>query len=227
MSRLMTWLTAVLLAAPAMPEPLACPVAGPPITVTAIKAERAVHLCHVARAARDRLAACHLPQTAPIDIRIVTELPARHEKCMGLYNCDTKVIEILDLAGLRARVAPSSAFARIPPDALQDSLVAHEMAHALIDQRLGSNSGPLVLNEYIAYAMQLDAMATPVRRALLATRDIKPPVPPDALNEMILLMAPDVFAIFAWHHFREAGHGCALIGQLLNGAPGPFPDMIP
>jgi hypothetical protein len=227
MSRLKTWLTAALLAGPAISEPLACPGPGPTITVTAGTTDHAVHLCSVARAARSRLAACHMPQTAPIDIRIVTELPAQHAKCMGLYHCDTEIIEILDLAGLRRSVSPSSAFARIPPEALQDSLVAHEMVHALIHQRLGADSGPPVQNEYIAYAMQLDLMSDPARQALLAARDIKAPIPPEGLNEIILLMAPDVFAIFSWHHFRQEGHGCTLIGKLLDGAPGPFPNISP
>jgi hypothetical protein len=210
-----------------MSEPLLCPGPEPAITVTAHTAGRAAHLCRVAQAARDRLAACHLPQSAPLDIRIVPALPEQHELCIGLYNCDTKVIEILDLAGLRQRVAPTSAFARLPPDALQDSLIAHEMTHALIHQRLGSNSGRLVLNEYIAYAMQLDLMSEPARAALLSSREIRAPIPPDALNEMILMMAPDVFAIFAWHHFQQAGNGCALVGRLLDGARGPFPRAPP
>ncbi|MBU3260230.1 hypothetical protein KPG71_09425 [Roseovarius sp. PS-C2] len=222
------WLAVTLLflsVAPARPDTvLTC--AGGDITVTAPTADSAQHVCDVARIARPQLQACHLPQTAPLRITVTDTLPPQHDRCLGLYDCREDVIGVLDTDALRQRVPPSSAFARLPPDILHDSLIVHEMTHALIFQKLGQDSGGLAANEYMAYAMQVEFLPEAMRQRFLATRSHTQPVTDDSINDLILKMAPDFFAIFAWQHFRQPDHGCALFDRLLTGSD-PFQKPEP
>ena len=79
-------------------------------------------------------------------------LSIRFATCLAAYDCDYDRIRIVvrnDYAGL---VEPEDPYARFPADVMVETLLIHEITHALIDQNAEAKQVPLVDHEYIAAA---------------------------------------------------------------------------
>jgi len=185
--------------------------------VTGADPDLAGHVCTVVERALEQLAQCHLAQKDPLSIKIVDGFSDDMPGCVGIFDCANDRIEILKPDAMGSTLEDNRRFSRLPLMSLFDSVVAHEMTHALVYQNLGEDSGSWAQNEYMAYAMQM-AFLSPEDRALFMqgfTTDR--PGSLGGINILIMLMAPDAFAAEVWLHFSAKGNGCDFMGQLLSG----------
>jgi hypothetical protein len=202
-------------AAAALAEPVACP--DPLLAVAGTDPDTATRLCETAVAAKAHLAECGLVQTRPLTIEVTPEIDGPADHCAGLYICGSDRIRIIPPSAVADTVPVGSAFATIEAETFHDSLVVHEMAHALMDRIECPERRCAADLEYVAYAMQIGSLPPAERDALMAFRDIERPVPAERLNDFLLWMRPDLFALHAWAHFDDPGTGCAFVADLLNG----------
>lgn len=173
--------------------------------------------CLAAEHAKELLSECGIVQKAAIEIQITEDITSLAPHCMAEYDCATGRIEILSPQQLEQRLVPDTTFSLLPPDALFDSLIVHEMTHALLDQTECAADVCRVDHEYLAYAMQLQSLSPEHRALLVEGRRSRQPVDIEEINPMILAMAPDFFAARAWVHFSAPENGCAIVDALLDG----------
>ena len=185
--------------------------------VTAADPDLAGHVCTVVDRALDQLAQCHLSQKAPLTINIVDGFKDDRPGCVGIFDCANNRIEILKPEVMGKSLEDNRRFSRLPLMSLFDSVVAHEMTHALLDQNLGEDSGNWTENEYMAYAMQMAFLSSEDRALFMQGFTTDRPGSLAGINILIMLLAPDAFAAEVWLHFSAKGNGCNFIGQLLSG----------
>jgi hypothetical protein len=174
-------------------------------------------VCEVVARARPDLAACHLHQSDPLVIRVVARITHPVDSCMAQYDCRARTIAVTSPATLPEVLTADSIWARIAPDALFDSLIVHELAHAFIDQAECRGIACLAEDEYIAYALQIDSLAPADRAAVMAGHRITDAADTGRLNDFIVLAGPNHFAQAAWLHFSLPGNGCAFVQKLIDG----------
>jgi len=212
--------------APLLAEGAPCTDAGLLLVEDATDEERA-QICDVVRRARPRLAECHLRQSRALTIRVVDRIAHPFESCMAQYDCREKVISVTDPEKLPEMLATDSIWRRIAPAALFDSLIVHELAHAFLDQTECLPMPCLADQEYIGYALQIDALDEADRAAILAGNRIGDPADTGRLNDFMALAGPNHFAQAAWLHFSLPGNGCAFVGELVDGTVSLSVGLIP
>ncbi|MBO6626728.1 MAG: hypothetical protein JJ938_17785 [Roseicyclus sp.] len=198
------------LAAPLIAETVDC--ANTQVRVENAGSDAAL-ICGLVAEATDQLASCALTVPEPLTISIVPEL---EEYCLGIYHCGEGLIEILPRDAYSGRLRPeeAGAFHGVSTDAFYASILRHELAHAALDSMPCPFGTCLVGQEYVAYTMQVRFLPEADRAIFEAAALQDGPISRDALNPIILMMAPDVFARRAWQHLTERNDPCALIGQI-------------
>ena len=190
----------------------------PMIIVEALDKGLAERICRVAVAAKAYHETCHLKQSRPVTIAVVDELlTGRQSGFISLYRPQKDRIELTHPNDVTHNLSKDSVYRNLQPDHLYDSLIVHEMTHALLAKTyLGLQLG-IAGHEYIAYALQLELMPAKTRQILL---DAYPPrfeLEFGAFDETYLARAPVRFATNAWRHFSMAGHGCTFIQKIIEG----------
>lgn len=175
-------------------------------------------VCRATLKARQFLAAC--------GIRPLQTLSARVEKQISLpsglpafayYDVPQRMVIIRDQAHFKAQIPVGSAFDRLPESELYNSLIAHEIAHAISFQHLTGSTPSRVGLEYIAAVTQVSCMHDSTRRLLLAAFPRHDRVELDSLNIFSLHAAPQWFTANAYRHFSETPDGCRLLRDILSG----------
>lgn len=179
--------------------------------------ELSEHICKVVDRAATQLAQCHLPLKAPLTIRLVDGFDGDRVGCVGIFDCSDEHIEILKPDVMSGALADNRRFSRLPLMSLFDSVIAHEMTHALVFQNLGIDSGSWAQNEYMAYAMQLAFLPPEDRALFMQGFTTERPGSLAGVNVLLMLLAPDAFAAEVWLHFSAKGNGCDFMGKLLSG----------
>ncbi|WGW02990.1 DUF6639 family protein [Tropicibacter oceani] len=208
-----------LIATAPMAQPLLCD--NGLVSVQAGSPALAQTICTHSDAALAQFRACALPDPAPVLIETVETLD---HSCIGLFHCGENWIEVLSPSALETERLKQSLFAHIPTDRLFASVIQHEMAHALFDTVPCPHASCLATTEYFAYTQQIAGLTEQDRAPIAARSHFPEPVSREALNAMILLMAPDVFARKAWAHFTARGEACAVWQDMMDG--GMFLDRL-
>ncbi|KAA9008235.1 hypothetical protein [Histidinibacterium aquaticum] len=194
-------------------EPVACP-GGRVFTEGA--GDDAETICAHAARATEQLKSFDLSVPAPVTISVLPEL---EDHCLGVYHCGTGRIDILAPAAyevLRER-GEASAFATVSDDAFFESVIRHEMTHAALDSLPCPFEACPVGQEYIAYTMQVWFLPEVDRIAFEEAKPGDEPISRDMLSEVMLLMAPELFAHRAWLHLQDRKDPYAFIGQIARG----------
>lgn len=203
---------ALVLATPGQATELTC--ADPWVRVSAVDSALARATCDIATRALVGLDACNVRLGSMVEIVVKDHLP---DDCMGLYHCGTNRIDVLAPSTLEDHRRDDSIFVAIPNEAYFASIVTHELAHAAFDDVPCLEGTCMATSEYVAYAMQINALPIDLR-ATVATRDPgAPPIARDDLSPMLALFAPDIFAVKAWLHFSQRPDPCAYMGQIMEG----------
>ena len=135
----------------------------------------------------------------------------------GCFDAGGNVIRILDYAGCSEAAAKNEAYALLPADEFYKSIVIHEVAHQVFRHNLGKRKLSHAAHEYVAYAVQISLMPKAVRNRFLAPIRRSPPSDLSPFGDMLLLMAPKVFAAMAYDHFSVPGNACEALHGLIKG----------
>ena len=189
--------------------------AHPAITVAAQDASLVAEVCAVVDRTLPRLAACGLDPHHPV--RIAVSDSAAIPGLMAHYGIRSDQIVVRSPGRLTTVLGADSLYRLLPVRDLFDSILAHELTHAFFVETPCGQSTCIAAHEYIASAMQLDALPPASRDLLLnAHAPGRPPVLED-FTDAALKGDPETFAIDAWRHFRQPGNGCAFLRALVDG----------
>lgn len=171
-------------------------------------------MCDAADAARRVLNTYDIAFPEPLDIVTV---PGFSVNCVGVYHCGENRIELLSLNALAKARSEKSIFQPLTTPDYFASIILHEMVHAAYDGVDCAHEFCGVTSEYLAYALQLDALAPDMRAHVTQATDPDAPVGTDELNVVILMMTPDKFALKAWRHFSQQVDMTAFVADIMDG----------
>jgi hypothetical protein len=216
--RLPTVQTALMLvlAWPAQAELVFCD--GVDVSVIASNAEDARLTCAAAARARALFETCNVPTiTRPLTIEVIEDTDAIDAGCFGLYHCGQDRIEVLAPATMADKRQKDGFLATLPGDRFFQSIVAHELTHAAIEDAPCPFTACLIGNEYVAYVMQIMSWTQEQRRRLAAHAGLDRQISRDELNPALYFLAPERFAVKAWMHFTQRDDPCGFLGQVVDG----------
>lgn len=192
-----------------------CPASsdGAPPTELAL-AER---VCRVLERFDQQLADCSLGPLNGITFRIVKSLPAERGDPLATYDASSDLILLMPPGAVEQALTARSAYRGVPPAALYDSLIVHELAHAYVARVVPRNAQYPMAQEYVSYVFQFDSMPAPVRRLLLERLPQAGPVQMNELNLFVAQAAPLRFGVKAWRHFTQPDGGCGTLQRVLRG----------
>lgn len=212
--RLINW-GFLILASAAYAEPLPCD--NPLILVDSEYPVLHKRVCAAVSVALPKLEACYLKQNRPIEFGFGDEISQAGISCLGLYHRGEDRIDLLTPEGFGQAHLQSEFCDSMTMDEHYDSIVVHELTHALLDQSPWQSVARRVDHEYIAYAMQIENMIEPSRGLFIANIGLNGPIEVGYLNEFTLDISPSMFAATAWLHFSSPGNGCEFVGQIVRG----------
>lgn len=194
---------------------LAC--SNPMFSVETSEPGMAAHICTVATAAAERLAACHIPQRDALKLHIVDRIIHADISLLGIYRPGDRALEVTSPAHLATVIDPGHIYSLIPVLELFDSLIYHELTHALLDQRSAGQIQRYANHEYMAYSIQMEALSPASRQMIIGAAGGASQISSEQLNSFIALAEPITFAAWSWQHFSEPQNGCDFFKQLITG----------
>lgn len=138
--------------------------------------------------------------------------------CLGTYDRADDVVRVIapeDLSGATAAEPPYSLF---PPDVLLEALIAHELAHAILEQSGEGRELALVDHEYVAGVMEIETLDPQWREVYIAAAPVALPPKVGLISAMIYGFAPRKFAVNAWQFFQSEPDGCDGIRRIAEGS---------
>ena len=188
----------------------------PKITVAADDANTARTVCTLASETDTRLLSLGLQLSEPIQIEITSALEAPQDVCVALYNPQRKKIQVLPLECLGDQHGRAITFPGMDAETYFESLIIHEMVHAYIDQ---TPKGPFLTTlaqEYLAYAIQIDALPESIRDVVIAKAAIEELVNFRDIRKSTLDQSPVRFSVLSWLHFKEAGGDAVMVNRVVE-----------
>jgi hypothetical protein len=213
----MALLVAPLFGRGALAEVLPVPCDDADITVQADTREEALSVCRTVQAALPMLEQCHMPVRQSVRITVVGELPNAASTCLGYFQGDERAIYIRPAQAMAASIDPDSAFRGIDADLFFESILVHELGHALFQQNATAGAVCSANHEYVAHAMQMAWLPDEARAQIVSGYVVAPPVDAMRLNRLVLAMAPDRYTALVWQHFAQPEHRCDFVRRLLVG----------
>jgi hypothetical protein len=157
---------------------------------------------------------CEVSLSTPIAIHIRDHIA---NDCFGLFHCGQARIDVLSPDAIAAMRNPDGLFATIPLKQMFDSIVVHELTHALYDATPCPSESCIATAEYLAYALQIASLPDTTRAAVAAGIAEGREVQRESISGIMYLFAPDNFALNAWGHYSQVPDQCAHIRDILDG----------
>ncbi|MFD0982823.1 hypothetical protein [Tropicimonas aquimaris] len=192
-------------------DPVPCP--DPMLRVDAPGQAVLERVCHAASAARDAASVCALAQIEPIEILLVDTPAHPVKRCLAI--CEGNRIEIVRPELLIEKLQSDDPYAVLSGAIVFNSLLRHEMAHALLQQALKERDVQLVDHEFVAAALEFAGMPLQYRERLLDETSADWEATRDNINIFVYSFAPREFAATSWRYFEE--NGCMPIEGIIQG----------
>ena len=186
-------------------------------TVEAETTAEAQAVCKLVSDALPQLQDCHMPVKLPVKIIVSDEMRGVGPRCLGYYQCESSEIYVRSAEGMAQSIDPEGAYSQIETDVFFESIVVHELAHALFQQNACVSAVCADNHEYVGHAMQMVWLPEDARAQIVQEYAQEPPIDPMLLNGFIAAMAPDRYAALVWQHFSEPENGCNFVQRLLIG----------
>lgn len=189
-------------------------------------------ICNAAGKAESFFDRCGLAPKTPYMISVKAEIENIYgSKSFGNYNPSTGIVSVLSYAAavfLSTEIPADEktvVYRKIPPLDLYQSIVAHEVGHAIVHRHFDVPASILIY-EYTGYALQISLMSSGARNILLREFRNKPNYPDEIFNDLTLSISPMFFAVAAYKHFMRPENGCGFVKGLLKGTV-RFPQILP
>ena len=206
----------VMQSAPTRADTSTCPGTG--ITVIADDSLDIDEVCLGATEAIAFLNANDLDTDISLQIHLVPHIPeCRTKNAFGCYNKKSRRAYVLPLWACCSETGDVEVFGLPMDRELYQSLVAHEVAHAIVNDSFKFADPSWIAHEYIAHVTQIATLPQEHRDRIMA---LYPNVGFERLtqiNPMILLMEPGIFSVQSYGHYQKPENGKAFVQQLLSG----------
>ena len=142
----------------------------------------------------------------------------RSYSAYGSYDSRSDRVRVMSPAAIEQTVEQPRMYGQPLDEAHYLGVVAHEVAHALMDQN--SRVLPLPIGaaaqEYLANVAQLAALPEAHRQRVIAAAGVGPWESGDVISNVYMAMAPDRFAVKSYLHFIQLPDRAAFIQKLLG-----------
>lgn len=207
---------AVFTPEPVWSDPVEC--GDSMVTVLGSTIENAERVCRAVDNSKGLFESCGLRQTQPLRVEVVEAVThGAGASVLAVYRYSDEIVQVTALESLSSAIVADSPYSRLPVADVFDSLIVHELAHALLFQTMGDKQPCLAAHEYVAHTMQLAAMPRTTRKILLDLYPRTQAVDLDELNDVCYGLAPLRFGVDAWRHFTMPEHGCAFVREIISG----------
>jgi len=186
------------------------------VSVSHAEPAAAVTACAAVRDALAFMAAHGFETDLAFLVEVVEEPRVPHT--YGSYDRRGIRIEVLSQSACRRRGGGRLFGLQLDP-ALYRSIIVHEVAH-LVARFNGEDAlRDVAGQEYIAFTVQLGTLPEPLLERVLSRYDQPAFARETEITALLHALSPEVFAVKAWRHFRQPGHGAAFYRYLLTRPP--------
>ncbi len=179
--------------------------------------------CAGARASLEFLAALDIQRATPVQLdfsdQVMLDLGGYRFQVLGHYDSASDRIRMSSYDAHARLQAEAPTFPIAFGSAFHRSVIAHEAAHAIIDEHFADDLPPVTAHEYVAYVVQFATMPRALRDAILGHYPHEGFAAASEMHPMLYAMGPDVFAIKSWRHHQQAG--AAFMHGLFDGSIKP------
>lgn len=153
-----------------------------------------------------------------LSIEVVPALPTLYGASpLGSYDAVAGRIQVLAYERC-ATVGPDKLLFDQPlGQDLYRSLVAHEVAHSVVQANYSGDGPQVVPQEYIAYTTQFAVMSPELRATILDSSRISAFAGEHQMSATLFFLDPPSFGIAAYRHFRNQPDGRPFVWRLLRG----------
>ena len=193
-----------------------CP--GTTVVVSSADPEELRHVCRAAGGATELLARCGIVRDGDLSVALTKEL--RHPcgfPVLGQYLARADRIELMEYSSCVASFGEDSAYMRLPLREAWRSLAVHEITHGIIAKTPQAGNLSPMAHEYVAYVIQLEAMAPEHRQAFLDSLPAPTPRSLGSFNSVYHAFEPLKFAANAYRHYAAQEDRCAFLNAILRG----------
>jgi len=187
--------------------------------VVAASENEATPVCIAAMRALTFLHNCGISQKRPLEIDLVQRVTHPFGgKAIATFDKSRGRIEILSTEMMQKLLRKDSTYSRMPVADVFDSIVTHEVTHAIWAGHLGERRLPHAAHEYAAYAVQIATMPEMRRERFLSSfADNRGGDDLSAFNEGYLALAPLAFGAAAYRHMTRTSRPCEVLGAIATG----------
>jgi hypothetical protein len=182
----------------------AIPCGGTTIVASGWTAAEAKHVCASVRTALDWLHTLGISLSHALVLRPLDDRAnADRVHALGQYDSQTKTIHLLPFdAALRASRERAAACGVPMSRQMWGSYVAHETAHAAIEEHFASGCARQTASEYIAAVTQLKSLPPAARDLILAAHEALPAWRSESeITSLYYFLDPCGFAVKSFRHF--------------------------
>jgi len=195
---------------------LNCPYL-PGVSVTSDDEESIVIICLATQKALHFLGAYNLTSRSKIRFDIVEEkIVSRGADAYGSYDSRSDRIQLMSFAAIQKDPEHPLIFGEAFDRVHYAAVVAHEVAHAVVQHNLTFKPLSPAPQEYLAYATQLAVIPTVRRAAIIKAIDIEAWASGDLISDIYLGINPDKFAVKSYRHLTGLSNPTIFVEMLLG-----------
>ena len=205
-----------LLGTPAFAQEQHC-VNPPEVVVTGADAETFAEICTSAEKAVAFLGRYYFRPQSPISIEIVQgKISTGGFDVYGNFDGKADRIQLMSYSAVFATADDPKVFGE-PFDRVHYSgIIAHEVAHAVVEHYFRRKKFSGTPQEYLAYVTQLATLPDERRNAIIKAMDVGPWEGGDDISTIYLAMSPGKFAVKSYLHLMSLKHPQEFIKILLE-----------
>jgi hypothetical protein len=158
-----------------------------------------------------------IPTRHLINVMVHDAAIENHVDHIGTYEPEHKRVDILSYEQARRRSEINPPFGEAMNEQMYVSFSAHEFAHAIAEQNFTYDSHSYVVQEYIAYVVQLATMDATLRDQILKRYRVTAFESFDDVSLIYYQLDPNAFGVKSFRHFRLQDDPATFINKLLAG----------
>ncbi|WP_207061294.1 DUF6639 family protein [Motiliproteus sp. SC1-56] len=134
----------------------------------------------------------------------------------GRYDSRSDLIEIMSFQAIREQLAAPEMYGQPLDFDHYRGVIAHEVAHAVVQHNTPLEKISHVAQEYLAHATQLAVLPKTLRDQIIRTADVGPWLVEDVISDIYMAFALDRFAVKCYLHLTQHSAPRTFINTLLT-----------